>query len=998
MATYLQGVTDYVPQIQPFQPDLNLYANVLQTKQTQYDTAWKALNNVYSQYFYSELTRDGNIKKKEELLKNIDFNLRRISGLDLSLDQNVSQATQVFKPFYEDNALMKDMAWTKNYNGQKGRAMSFKNSSEAARREQYWDAGVRELDYKREEFKTATDEEAMSFDNVSYTPYVNVTKKARELAKDAGLSIETVDFSPDGKWIVKTRNGENLVEPLSKLFEAELGSDPTVQDVYRSQAYVNRKDYAYSNAAQFNGDKNAAEMKYLENNFNVLKEKQVQRYEAMQEQSTVYDNKIKDIEEQIAKGDKSPSLQRALSELKQGRDINNKVLERVRTEVEDLEDRSKTPGTSGSFVNPFGDLKSLRYKVDNGVAGMLMEKDMNEAAQIFAYKDHKKDIQANPYAVNEQKHSFAMQEIASRNAGLARAAQIRNEGERKNNREKYLAENGYGYYDADGNFQMKQSLQSTFLSNKNDGNVTGEINLKKFAQMSTADMLNEKGLPYLQTTLDMFDRLQKSGKISQKEISKLLTGSYDKYMTIETFNKKLQANPDKYMRTLGWQNLRKLQMRANWWIKNNNQVKAVKDEISSYDKMSREFEQTAEHLKNVKSWYKESSKWVEQQLAISLPAELKWAAKYAYDENGNFRSRAEFNKLTGIGQERWYRVPGRSDGRIIRYDETGQLYSMTESQAKKKDITVVNLKPGQEVPRQAPTKLWVDKSNNVYDQIQKAAAKAYSSTSTVKGLKAPPLVTAYGKLDPGTGLFTAGRSGIEVAPRAKGTPSYFYFNEFMGDLRSLDMGNIDKVKLSVAGTSKQGLSYSNAEKNRVLQSILEAAYSEMQDPKTNFKNFLLESQRIAGGDASKSAMVVHLDPLWLKKYVKTKDGTGGVLSQTQYENAVKHGISVVADDNMFNNSMLKSMDMTPLESNIEYNGYYERESLYGNGKYRIEKNPILGGYRETLTTRIEDPRSGKTYEGSETWNSNVKADIGYNNAMSGLDQLHQQFSNIGYGF
>ena len=92
MATYLQGVEDYIPQFQPFDPDLNFYANVLQTKQTQYDSNWKAINKIYGQYFYSDLTRDGNIAKKDELIKSIDFNLRRISGLDLSLEQNVEQA------------------------------------------------------------------------------------------------------------------------------------------------------------------------------------------------------------------------------------------------------------------------------------------------------------------------------------------------------------------------------------------------------------------------------------------------------------------------------------------------------------------------------------------------------------------------------------------------------------------------------------------------------------------------------------------------------------------------------------------------------------------------------------------------------------------------------------------------------------------------------------------------------------------------------------------
>ena len=41
MATYIQGLTDYIPQIQPFQPDLNFYGNVMQAKQTKYDAAKK---------------------------------------------------------------------------------------------------------------------------------------------------------------------------------------------------------------------------------------------------------------------------------------------------------------------------------------------------------------------------------------------------------------------------------------------------------------------------------------------------------------------------------------------------------------------------------------------------------------------------------------------------------------------------------------------------------------------------------------------------------------------------------------------------------------------------------------------------------------------------------------------------------------------------------------------------------------------------------------------
>jgi hypothetical protein len=429
MATYLQGVTDYIPEFQPFQPDLNFYANVMQTKQSQYDSNWKSLNKMYGQYFYADLTRDGNIKKKDELLKNMEFNLKRVSQLDLSLEQNVNQATQVFKPFYEDKNLMKDMAWTKNFNSQVGRAQALQGSAEEDRRKQFWDTGLRELQYKKDEFKAADDATAMSFGNVAYTPYVNSVELAQKIAKDAGLSIETVDFSPDQKWIVTTKNGEKLREPLSKLFEARLGSDPQVQAVYKTQAYVNRKDYAYSNAAQFNGDKSAAEMKYLENSFNILKEQNKQRYVSVQDRSKVYDTKIKEIEKSIANKTAAPTAEKTLKEYQQAKEINDKILERVEKENNEFnKTSSSTPSTSTGFVNPYGDINSLRYKVDAGMAGMLMSKDLNEAAEIFAYKDFKVNIKENPYKVLDIKHAQAMQQVHARGSYSVRAANIRAQG------------------------------------------------------------------------------------------------------------------------------------------------------------------------------------------------------------------------------------------------------------------------------------------------------------------------------------------------------------------------------------------------------------------------------------------------------------------------------------------------------------------------------------------------------------------------------------------
>jgi len=67
------------------------------------------------------------LKQETLLLKDAQFNLKRISQLDLSLEQNVQQATQVFRPFYENADLMKDMAWTKNKNAERARGESFSN-------------------------------------------------------------------------------------------------------------------------------------------------------------------------------------------------------------------------------------------------------------------------------------------------------------------------------------------------------------------------------------------------------------------------------------------------------------------------------------------------------------------------------------------------------------------------------------------------------------------------------------------------------------------------------------------------------------------------------------------------------------------------------------------------------------------------------------------------------------------------------------------------------
>ena len=237
MATYLSGVTDYIPQIQPFAPDINLYAKVLQTKQSKYDANWQSLNNVYSQYFYADLSREDNQERRDELMKAIDGNLKKVSGLDLSLEQNVRQAKQLFTPFYEDKYLMRDMVYTKTYQQEMNRAMSAKNCVGKDCEGTYWDGGVELLNYQLDKFKKAGLEESLNVATPSYTPYFDIMKEANELVKK--YNYEIVMDSSQGGYIVREKNGPNAIGSLNDFILQNFMNNPRAADFYRAQAQLN---------------------------------------------------------------------------------------------------------------------------------------------------------------------------------------------------------------------------------------------------------------------------------------------------------------------------------------------------------------------------------------------------------------------------------------------------------------------------------------------------------------------------------------------------------------------------------------------------------------------------------------------------------------------------------------------------------------------------------------------------------------------------------------
>ena len=666
MATYIQGVTDYIPQYQPFEPDYNFYSNIMQTKQSQYDSNWKALNSMYSEYYNADLTREPNIKKRDTYLKDIEFNLKRVSQLDLSLEQNVNQASQIFKPFYEDSGLMRDMALTKKAKTQIAAGEGYQKSLDKDVENKYWPEGIAKIKFELQEFKEASDEEAASFEINNYVKNVDTYGIAEKIVKNFG----NVQFAPewtDG-YIITTTNGAKLVEPLSKLFESSLGNDPAVIEKYKAQAYVDRKTYAEANASQFGGDKIQAENKYLQDSFNVLKAKVLYNYKIEEEKNKTYDAKMLDIEKQVKDGTAGPDAKLALEEYKINKDINDKNLALAKKNVEFLNNGNSTAITTTGFVNPYKDLKSLRYKVDNGMASLLLNKDLDQYAETFAKRGQKFDVKTDPYYMARVKYGYDSSLVSQRNAGTQRAAKtlakstidaanIKRQGEY----DSYLLKTGQAYMkqvkDENGNIINKVVLRNPADQNKKittDGqSATGPLNQYEELQKRSKTM-NKNQQAILTSTIDLMQNLIEAGTLSKYEAG-IILGSEKKPINFDVYKARIEEDNKKgsytFMKSLGGKELNEMSEKFKNFIAENSQLSSL-----AGNKKADDFFLTSQKYDE----YEFASNYIKKE-RINIAAKIIRAGegenpniKYYFDENGYRRSEEDFNNVLreyGIAQK-----------------------------------------------------------------------------------------------------------------------------------------------------------------------------------------------------------------------------------------------------------------------------------------------------------------------------------------------------------
>lgn len=384
MATYIQGVTDYIPQIQPFQPDLNFYGNVMQTRQGRFDAATKKVNDLYGSLLNSPLSRDSNIQRREEFFKVIDNDIKRISGLDLSLKQNEDQALNVFKGFYDDKYMLADMVKTKNAYTQIDRGKNFKNCTDKEKcGGQYWDAGMQKLYYKMDEFKNVSDEESLNFQIGEFDPYFDWKKEATDKVTKLGYDVKM--DTPSGKWIIRDTNGKLVEGGLYNLFTSLYGDDPRVSQNYKTEAYVARKNYGATYKDTF-GSQEEAEKEYTMKVIN----------QGMNDIQGDLSNITDKYDEMSVKANK---LQKKL---------NNKTitareredLKLINEQIPTLDLSKKTLQTRLDEIQTnidANDLNGLTHRADLSAATTYQKRDLEGLAKSLSQIKQSRTLEVNPY-------------------------------------------------------------------------------------------------------------------------------------------------------------------------------------------------------------------------------------------------------------------------------------------------------------------------------------------------------------------------------------------------------------------------------------------------------------------------------------------------------------------------------------------------------------------------------------------------------------------------
>jgi len=979
MATYLQGVQSYIPAIQHFQPDLNILANVLEKRQTQYDSNFKAINDMYGKYFYADLSREDNLQRKDAMLKQIDLDLKRISGLDLSLSQNANQALQVFKPFYEDGYLMKDMAATKNYKNRRGDAESMKNSKDKEKRDQYWLTGVKAMDYQMEEFKAMPLEQTLGFQDPTYTPYKNPTEYFTKLAKDADLSIDITQPTKDGMYFVRKKNGELLIDPLSTLFSSAVANDPALQQIYATQAYVDRKDNIYAKKDQYGGNLEESERAYLTDEYRKLQEFNKKFSETSQSNLSEKKAIKKDVDKAYQDGTYSDRTDQATVALDESIQANEAVANQAKNLNETLSSGKSSSSVTSNGVEENLDIETLRSKVDYGRAVQLMSDDINASVSSLMNKDRVEDIEVNPVGLEGLRHGHRLSEMKTKFGYDIQKMEYKAALDWNAYTTKKNVDNGVLQVNPDGSTDYTPEYKETLIKKatgdgyfqeleKGDALAANNSYLDFQAKENSGVVLQM--LQFYKGQLDR-ERTENGPNNKTNDVWGAIFGNYGAKRGVEGLIADMNKDPEGTMRkmdisravdvfTKEAQGHYKGMPSAEEILRNPQFL-----ELDSYGALLKDMDKVDKD--NTEVARKSITRGIDVKAAGSVDEpfyrlnandiELDIFNKSELDEMNTRMGRlAMLNVSSGLVNERQFDAN-------IRNDKTKLSNGLTVSQM----LNRIDQHRSQNAPKGAPVVGGV--FAGLYTSDQQAPMKdvlydKYKANWDVNKGSMPFKTLNPGTMIPGAkgqiySLQAGYQTGKTILPKAFGTPNRNLWTETMKDVRGINFNDANN-KISFNGLGKNASN--DTERGLQILNAINGTVAKGEGPK-----FEVYQSQMAQGDPSKGAMIIYPTVKQLTDLGLVGGTADDKKTLTNAEAALlaQKGISVIGDKGYFNNWLFKDAMISPGEARMNVAGPngITYSDPFGTGSYTIKPNygsdNSITSYNMSTKFMQRDPQTGE---------------------------------------
>lgn len=231
MASYIPNVTDKFADPALYTPNFGFLDTMLRRRQSMYDQGFAQVNKEYAT-LSREVTNGANAENRDKYLQSAQKQLKNLSSLDLSQQQNVQNATNIFQPFYKDQNLLGDMALTAHYNQQESIAESFRLKDGG---KQFSQKNLDLVRMQRQEFAQDSADSWRKYMGTkeSYTPYYDYAKERVELMSkfvpstvkrswaDGKGYIHTVEDSSIYKQEVQAYLSANMSQQAKRQMEIE---------------------------------------------------------------------------------------------------------------------------------------------------------------------------------------------------------------------------------------------------------------------------------------------------------------------------------------------------------------------------------------------------------------------------------------------------------------------------------------------------------------------------------------------------------------------------------------------------------------------------------------------------------------------------------------------------------------------------------------------------------------------------------------------------------